>query len=87
MKPRDHIHNLSEEQPSNMKVFDKTYELIDSIAFKITEIERHAFRIEDEQTLITLNKINAMHVSEQIIDTINFAIEYYRKTPKQNAKE
>lgn len=86
MKPRDHIHNLSEENPSNIKVFDKTYELIDAIANKVTEIERHAFGIEDEESLLALNKINAMHFSEQIIDTINFAIEYYRKTPKRNAE-
>lgn len=84
MKVRDHLHNLSEENPSNLKVFQKTYELIDSIANKITEIEKHAFDIQDDKTLQTLSRINAIHVSDSIIDTVNFAIEYYRKTPKRN---
>ena len=79
MKPRDHIHRISENNPQNMRVFSKTYETIDSLANKISRIEAAAFGITDEETLSALNKINAEHVSEEIINLINYAIEHYRK--------
>lgn len=83
MKPKDHLHNISENTPQNMRVFSKTYETIDNLANKISRIEAAAFGITDKEMLEQLNKINAEHVSEQIIDLINYAIENYRKSGRR----
>ena len=79
MNQRDYIHNHSEQHPENLKVFSKTYEVIDKIASKITRIETAAFDITDHEMISALDKINAEHVSEQIIDLVNYAIQHYRK--------
>lgn len=82
MKPKDHIHNHSEQYPQNLKVFSLTYEVIDEIANRITRIEAAAFGIQDHETMAALDRINAEHVSEKIIDLVNYTIENYRKHGK-----
>lgn len=79
MKPKDHIHNHNKNYPENIKVFNETYKFIDSMAKKITEIEAIAFDITDPKTKSELERINAIHVSDEIINLVNYAIEHYRK--------
>lgn len=79
MKPKDHIHNHNPNHPENLKVFNATYEFIDKMARKITDIETTAFDITDEQTKLELERINAIHISDEIINLVNYAIEHYRK--------
>jgi hypothetical protein len=82
MKIRDHIHNLSEDNPENIKAFNATYEMIDKLAKKITTIETIAFNITDEDMKFQLEQINAQHLSEDIINLVNYVIEHYRKKPR-----
>ena len=79
MKPKDHIHNHDPKHPENLKAFNATYEFIDKMARKITEIEITAFDITDEQTKLELERINAIHLSDEIINLVNYVIEHYRK--------
>ena len=79
MKPKDHIHNHSSKHPENLKVFNATYEFIDNMARKITDIEVTAFDVTDEQTKLELERINSILISDQIINLVNYAIEHYRK--------
>lgn len=79
MKPKDHIHNHSEKHPENLKVFNATYEFIDNMARKITDIEVTAFDVSDEKTRLELERINSILISDQIINLVNYAIEHYRK--------
>jgi len=79
MKPKDHIHNHDPKHPENLKVFNATYEFIDKMARKITDIEVVAFDITDEQTKLELERINAIHLSDEIINLVNYVIEHYRK--------
>ena len=77
--PKDHVHNHDPKHPENLKVFNKTYEFIDLMARKITDIEIAAFDVADEQTRLELERINSILISDQIINLVNYAIEHYRK--------
>lgn len=78
MATKDYLHSDLIVNEKNSKVFEKTYEVIDNIANKHTEIMRHAFGI-DKKYSDDLSKVNAIFYSDEIIELVNFTIENFKK--------
>jgi hypothetical protein len=60
-------------------VFQHTYTLIEKIATKITEMEVAAFNVTDKDSIETLQKINAIWLSDEIIELVNYTIDNFDK--------
>ena len=75
----DYLHSELLSQKSNDKVFQKTYETIDKFAKQLTKIESVAFDVKDEESLKTLNNLNSIMFSDEIIELVNYTIENFKK--------
>lgn len=82
MKTQDYLHSDLLGNRKNNDVFQHTYALIEGISSKITEIEVAAFNITDQDSIETLQKINAIWVSDEIIELVNYTIENFDKRYK-----
>lgn len=78
-------NHLEEEDflanPNNRRVAEKTLELIDFLAEKVTKIECAAFSITDKDVERSLYKINSTHFADRIEDLVNFTITFSKRTP------
>lgn len=75
----DYLHSELLSQKSNDKVFQKTYETIDKFAKQLTKMESVAFDVKDEESLKTLNNLNSIMFSDEIIELVNYTIENFKK--------
>ena len=79
MKTEDYLHSDLIGNQKNNNVFQHTYTLIEKIATKITEMEVAAFNVTDKDSIETLQKINAIWISDEIIELVNYTIDNFDK--------
>jgi len=79
MKTKDYLHSDLLNNRQNNAVFEHTYALIERLANKVTEIEKAAFNVTDKDSIETLQKINAIWLSDEIVDLVNYAIDKFDK--------
>ena len=79
MKTEDYLHSELLGNKKNNNVFQHTYTLIQKIATKITEMEIAAFNVTDKDSIETLQKINAIWISDEIIELVNYTIDNFDK--------
>jgi dihydroneopterin aldolase len=79
MKTKDYLHSDLLNNRQNNAVFEQTYALIERLANKVTEIEKAAFNVTDKDSIETLQKINAIWLSDEIVDLVNYAIDKFDK--------
>ena len=79
MKTKDYLHSDLLAYGKNNSVFNKTYALIEELSEKITKIECIAFDVTDKDSIETLRKINAIWLSDELIEVVNYAIENFNK--------
>lgn len=82
MKTEDFLHSELLGNKKNNDVFQHTYALVEKIASKITDMEIAAFNISDEDSIETLQKINAIWISDEIVELVNFTIQNFDKRRK-----
>ena len=82
MKTEDYLHSDLLGNQKNNNVFQHTYALVDKISRKITEIEVAAFGVTDKDSIQTLREINAIWLSDEIIELVNYTIENFDKRHK-----
>lgn len=79
MKTEDYLHSELLGNQKNNNVFQNTYGLIEKIASKITDMEIAAFNVTDKDSIDTLRKINAIWLSDEIIELVNYTIDNFDK--------
>ena len=79
---KDYLHSDLLQDKANDRVFQKTYATIDKFARKLSKMEAAAFNIKDEESIKTLEKVNAEFFSDEIIELVNYSIQHFRKNVK-----
>jgi hypothetical protein len=82
MKTKDYLHSELLSNKKNDLVFEKTYSLIDKLAKKQTEMMCAAFNLDDQNHIKELERMNAIHYSDDIIELVNYTIANFNKTKK-----
>jgi hypothetical protein len=78
-KTKDYLHSDLLRNPNNDMVFQKTYNTIGTLSREISESEAKGFEIKDPKRIAEICNYNAIHISAQVIELVNFTIKNFNK--------